>query len=228
MPAGLRRTALLVPAVCVGLALALAACGGSDVTTLSAPPTTDTSLTLTLQHSPVGPILATGGGNTVYDFVPDTPTHSACVGDPCVLQWPPLLQQGPVRVGQGVDPSLVGTLRRARRVGPALLRWPPALHVQLGRHAGHGDRSGVRSGRRALVRRRRPGPPDHDGLHRQQPESQRQRMKDVLKRGAGEGELHDSPKRSNCFSSTSSGATNPSRPRRQARLMLWARCWGFC
>ncbi len=112
MPSGLRGTALVVPAVCVGLALALAACGGSDVTTLSAPPTTDTSLTLTLQHSPVGPILATGGGNTLYDFVPDTPTHSACVGDPCVLQWPPLIEQGPVRVGKGVDPSLVGTVRR--------------------------------------------------------------------------------------------------------------------
>jgi predicted lipoprotein with Yx(FWY)xxD motif len=69
---------------------------------------------LTLQHSPVGPILATGGGRTLYDFTPDTPDHSACAGDPCVLQWPPLIVSGrPVRVGRGVDPSLVGTLRRA-------------------------------------------------------------------------------------------------------------------
>ncbi len=112
MRAGPRRTALLLPVSCVGLALALAACGGPDVTTLSSPPTTDTSLTLTLQHSPVGPILATGGGSTLYEFAPDTPTHSACVGDPCVLQWPPLIRQGPVRVGNGLDPSLVGTLRR--------------------------------------------------------------------------------------------------------------------
>ncbi len=113
MREGLRRTALVVPAAVIVVALALAACGGSDVTTLSAPPTTDASLTLTLQHSPAGPILATGGGNTLYDFAPDTPTHSACAGDPCVLQWPPLVEQGPVRVGKGVDPALVGTLRRA-------------------------------------------------------------------------------------------------------------------
>jgi predicted lipoprotein with Yx(FWY)xxD motif len=108
----LRRSALTVPAGLVGLALTLAACGGGGVTTLSAPPTTDISLTLTLQHSPVGSILATGAGDTLYDFVPDTPTHSACLNDGCVFQWPPLVVSGAVRVGKGVDRSLVGTLRR--------------------------------------------------------------------------------------------------------------------
>ena len=90
----------------------LSSCGGSNVTTLSSPPTTDLTLALTVQHSPVGPILATGGGDTLYDFVPDTPKHSACVGDPCVFEWPPLVVSGPVRVGKGVRPRLVGTLRR--------------------------------------------------------------------------------------------------------------------
>ena len=109
----LRPSAGVVPAALAVLVLALTACsGGGDVTTLSAPPTTDISLTLTLQRSPVGPILATGGGNTLYDFVPDTPTHSACLNDGCVFQWPPLIRSGPVRVGRGVDPALVGTLRR--------------------------------------------------------------------------------------------------------------------
>jgi predicted lipoprotein with Yx(FWY)xxD motif len=109
----LRPSAGIVSAALAVLALALSACsGGGNVTTLSAPPTTDTSLTLTLQRSPAGPILATGGGNTLYDFVPDTPTHSACLNDGCVFQWPPLIRSGPVRVGRGVDPALVGTLRR--------------------------------------------------------------------------------------------------------------------
>ena len=111
--ARLRRRALAVTAGLAGIALVLSACANAGVTTLSAPPTTNPSLTLTLQHSPVGPILATGSGDTLYDFVPDTPTHSACVNDGCVLQWPPLLQSGPTRVGKGVDPSLLGTLRRA-------------------------------------------------------------------------------------------------------------------
>jgi predicted lipoprotein with Yx(FWY)xxD motif len=108
----LRVAALAGPAALSGLALALSACGNSGVTTLSAPPTTNPSLTLTLQHSPQGPILATGGGNTLYDFVPDTPTRSACLNDGCVLQWPPLLKAGPVTVGTGIDSSLVSTLRR--------------------------------------------------------------------------------------------------------------------
>jgi predicted lipoprotein with Yx(FWY)xxD motif len=109
---GLLRTATILSAVLVTAALTFAGCANDNVTTLSAPPTTDTSLTLTLQHSPAGPILATGGGSTLYDFVPDTPTHSACLNDGCVFQWPPLIKSGPVRVGPGLRASLVGTLRR--------------------------------------------------------------------------------------------------------------------
>ena len=107
----LRRARLVVPAALVGLALSLSACGGG-VSTLSSPPTTDASLTLTLQRSPVGPILATGGGDTLYDFVPDTPTHSACLNDGCVFQWPPLVVNGPIHLGPGLKRALVGTLRR--------------------------------------------------------------------------------------------------------------------
>ena len=109
----LRRPAFVVPAALVLSCLALAACAnGGNVTTLSAPPTTDPSLTLTLQKSPGGAILATGNGNTLYDFVPDTPTHSACLNDGCVFDWPPLVASGAVRVGKGVDRALVGTLHR--------------------------------------------------------------------------------------------------------------------
>jgi predicted lipoprotein with Yx(FWY)xxD motif len=114
-PALVAPAALVVPAALLGLGLLLSACGGAGggVTTLSNTPTTDASLTLTLQHSPAGLILATGGGDTLYDFVPDTPTHSACVSTVCVFQWPPLVTSGAVRVGRGVDRSLVGTLHRA-------------------------------------------------------------------------------------------------------------------
>jgi hypothetical protein len=66
------RVAVLGVAACGIPALLGTACIGNNVTTLSAPPTTDTTLTLTLQHSPAGPILATGGGRTLYDFAPDS------------------------------------------------------------------------------------------------------------------------------------------------------------
>jgi predicted lipoprotein with Yx(FWY)xxD motif len=108
----LRHPATVVAAALVFVALVATACSGGDTTTLSSPPTTDPALTLTLQKSPAGQILATGAGNTLYDFAPDTPTHSACLNDGCVLQWPPLLRSGPVRVGRGVDPRLVSTLTR--------------------------------------------------------------------------------------------------------------------
>ncbi len=110
----LRRLSVtrLLPAALVALALVATACNNQNSTTLSATPTTDVSLTLTLQNSPVGPILATGGGDTLYDYLPDTPTHSACLNDGCVFQWPPLVQSGPIRLGPGLHRSLVGTLRR--------------------------------------------------------------------------------------------------------------------
>src|SRR5580704_285153 len=97
--------------ICVVMAVSLAACGGGS-TVLSTPPTTDDSLTLTTQQTPVGPILATGAGNTLYDFGPDTPHHSACVNDGCVYQWPPLIVSGAIRVGPGIRRALVGTLKR--------------------------------------------------------------------------------------------------------------------
>ena len=108
-----RRATLVAAAALLLSCLTFTACGGGGTTTtLSAPPTTDPSLTLTLQKSPGGPILATGNGNTLYDFVPDTPTHSACVNDGCVFQWPPLVVRGPIRVENGLDRALVGTLKR--------------------------------------------------------------------------------------------------------------------
>ncbi len=107
----LRRPTLIAAAL-VASGFAVSACNSGSVTQLTSPPTTDSSLTLTIQHTPDGDILATGGGATLYDFVPDTPTHSACLNDGCVFQWPPLIKDGPIRVGPGVRLSLVGTLRR--------------------------------------------------------------------------------------------------------------------
>ena len=105
-------SALAFAAALGATALTLAACSQGTVTTLSAPPTTDPNVTLGLIHSPAGSILATGSGNALYDFLPDTPTHSACINDGCVFQWPPLTVNGPIRVGPGVNRSLVTTLKR--------------------------------------------------------------------------------------------------------------------
>jgi predicted lipoprotein with Yx(FWY)xxD motif len=108
---GRPKSHLIGAAALVSSALLLAACGG-NVTQLTTTPTTNNTLTLTLEPSPAGEILATGTGATLYDFVPDTPTHSACLNDGCVFQWPPLAKAGPVTIGPGVRRSLIGTLKR--------------------------------------------------------------------------------------------------------------------
>jgi predicted lipoprotein with Yx(FWY)xxD motif len=96
----------------VGLGAVLAACNTGTVTTLTTPPTTNDTLALTIQHAPGGLILATGSGATLYDFAPDSPSHSTCLNAGCVYQWPPYEVSGTVRVGPGVERSLVGTLTR--------------------------------------------------------------------------------------------------------------------
>jgi predicted lipoprotein with Yx(FWY)xxD motif len=98
--------------ISLGLCVSLSGCVGGSVTALSSPPTTNLSLTLTVQRSPEGLILATGSGFTLYDFRPDTPLRSVCLNVGCVYQWPPLLVKGTIQVGPGVNRALLGTLRR--------------------------------------------------------------------------------------------------------------------
>jgi predicted lipoprotein with Yx(FWY)xxD motif len=110
------RRVLPVLAVVAG-AFVLSACGGGEpVTTIDATPTTAAGgLTLSTEPSPVGRILTTGGGATLYDFAPDTPTSSACVSATCVLLWPPLTvpaDEAPT-IGHGLRRSLVGEIRRS-------------------------------------------------------------------------------------------------------------------
>ena len=170
----LRRPAFITPAALVLSSLAFAACvNGGNVTTLSAPPTTDPSLTLTLQKSPAGLILATGNGDTLYDFAPDTPTHSACVNDGCIFQWPPLDVNGPVHVEKGIDLSLVGTLKRPDGSTQLSYGGHPLYTYDLDVTAGHGDGSGDRPERRPLVRRRTSRKSNHVVVHGPEPEPER-------------------------------------------------------
>lgn len=109
------RTARLVAAALAAgaLPILLAACGrGAGVTTFNETPTTTRGVTLAEEPSPVGPILATGTGYSLYEFVPDTATKSACVTSVCVFLWPPLTVTGPPTVSTGLRRALVGTLAR--------------------------------------------------------------------------------------------------------------------
>jgi predicted lipoprotein with Yx(FWY)xxD motif len=98
----------------VSLGVVLAACSnGITASSFTVTPTTATGITLSSELSPVGRILATPSGRTVYDFSPDTPTSSACTKGLCVRLWPPLVATTTApKVGKRLDASLVGTIRR--------------------------------------------------------------------------------------------------------------------
>ncbi|MHB1849804.1 MAG: COG4315 family predicted lipoprotein [Acidimicrobiales bacterium] len=94
--------------------LLLAACSsGITASSFTVTPTTARGVTVSSERSPVGRILATPSGRTLYDFTPDSPTSSACTTRLCVRLWPPLITTTTApTVGKGLDGSLVGTIRR--------------------------------------------------------------------------------------------------------------------
>ena len=62
-------------------------------------------------NATLGPILVDGSGRTIYLFVSDTGTTSACYTS-CATAWPPVLTHGPPQAGSGVTASLLGTTSR--------------------------------------------------------------------------------------------------------------------
>jgi len=109
--------------------LAVAAGCGGGVSVAPVQPPSDPGSGLGTISSPVGPILATSNGFTLYDFVPDTATHSACVTDTCVAEWPPLVVTS-VRRWAGSSSSPWSPRSGVRRPAPVvyaghpLYRWP--------------------------------------------------------------------------------------------------------
>ena len=64
-----------------------------------------------IANSRLGRILVDSKGITLYDFVADKGTTSACYGA-CAALWPPLLTHGKPIAGVGVRASLLGTTKR--------------------------------------------------------------------------------------------------------------------
>jgi predicted lipoprotein with Yx(FWY)xxD motif len=104
---------LVGAAALISVGLTLGACsGGITTTSYTVTPTTATGVTVSTEPSPVGRILATPSGHTLYDFSPDTPTSSACTSGLCARLWPPFITTGSPKVGKGLHQTLVGTFRR--------------------------------------------------------------------------------------------------------------------
>ena len=95
-------TALAAATVVAATAAALALAGGR---------TTSGGTAVKIAKTKLGPILVDSKGITLYDFVKDKGTASACYGA-CAALWPPLTTKGKPIAGHGVRASLLGTTKR--------------------------------------------------------------------------------------------------------------------
>jgi len=63
-------------------------------------------------ESDFGRVLFDANGQAIYVFEIDGPEQSNCTSDECVEAWPPVLTQEQPTAGAGMDPKLLGTIRR--------------------------------------------------------------------------------------------------------------------
>jgi predicted lipoprotein with Yx(FWY)xxD motif len=95
-------TAFAAVAVVASVAAALALAGGTKSTG---------GAKVAIAKTRLGRILVDSKGITLYDFVKDKGTTSACYGA-CAALWPPLITKGKPIAGPGVRASLLGTTKR--------------------------------------------------------------------------------------------------------------------
>jgi predicted lipoprotein with Yx(FWY)xxD motif len=98
------------------LALAVAGCGGDDGGGAAAPAPRETAtkkhgVAIVLRDSDFGPMLFDSSKQAIYVFERDRRNESVCYGD-CAKAWPPVLSAGAPAAGDGVRPSLLGTIKR--------------------------------------------------------------------------------------------------------------------
>jgi predicted lipoprotein with Yx(FWY)xxD motif len=95
-------TAFVAVAVVASVAAAFALAGGTQSVG---------GAKVAIAKSRLGRILVDSKGITLYDFVKDKGTTSACYGA-CAALWPPLITKGKPIAGPGVRASLLGTTKR--------------------------------------------------------------------------------------------------------------------
>jgi predicted lipoprotein with Yx(FWY)xxD motif len=66
---------------------------------------------LVLRDSQFGPVLFDGRNRALYLFTRDPRNQTRCYGA-CAAAWPPFYAKGRPRAGDGVDRSLLGTIKR--------------------------------------------------------------------------------------------------------------------
>jgi predicted lipoprotein with Yx(FWY)xxD motif len=102
---------------------------------------TETSATVSLRKTKLGPILVNSRGRTLYLFAKDRSGKSACSGS-CARFWPPLFSQSKPTAGPGVKPSLIGTTRRSNGSRQVTYNRHPLYTYALDKRAGQTNGQG--------------------------------------------------------------------------------------
>ena len=126
----MRRGLPLLAFPAAGVAMLVAACGGTGTTgsvyggstntggtgagtssggyVYGAPPPATGALSVKVTKSGLGSVLTDGKGRTLYLFTRDSGTTSSCTGG-CTSVWPPVTSSTAVQPGTGASASLLGT-----------------------------------------------------------------------------------------------------------------------
>ncbi len=91
----------------------------------TAPSAAAGSATVMVATSEFGDILVDGEGRTLYGFTPDEAGDPTCY-DACADNWPPLISDGDITVGEGLDDGDFSTVARTDDAGDQVKigSWP--------------------------------------------------------------------------------------------------------
>jgi len=146
------RTHLFSGAALTVAALALASCGsssgsgGSSSTAASqgagaAAPATGGAL-VRATKTPLGTVLADGGGRTLYAFARDTGPRSTCVSD-CAMNWPPFTTSALPKTAGGVQASQLSLVKRSDGARQVAIAGHPLYFFEGDRSAGQFNGQGL-------------------------------------------------------------------------------------
>ena len=93
-------------------------------------------------NAKLGQILVEGSGRTLYLFLADKGTASACYGS-CAAYWPPLLTSGQPQAGSGVNAALLGTTKRNDGSTEVTYAGHPLYYVVTDHNPGDASGQGV-------------------------------------------------------------------------------------
>ncbi|MFD8013584.1 SCO0930 family lipoprotein [Streptomyces sp. NPDC058955] len=140
----MRKNTVVPFAMAVATVMMTAACGSAPSTTATTATSPQTPAAAAGGAQPsqagsvsvwksaeLGPVVTDGAGFTLYRFDQDTanPPTSNCAGD-CAATWPPALADD-AKAGRGLDPALLGSVKRADGTRQLTLAgWPLYRYVQ--------------------------------------------------------------------------------------------------